>query len=172
MSIMRSGEDKLTTQIRAEVKSRPQQLPPINADTYEPTKDEAEAMLTAVRKRADGWRSGLAATVALVLASLAIKPGDGFMRYTGDTRTQLMLLLGGSIVSALAGLLFLVKAANGPTWLTDLVGPTATPRRYIARAAGARSDLRRGQFVWMFSLVLFCTAVAVTWFAALPPSAG
>lgn len=39
----------------------------------------AKSALEATRKRAEGWRNGAAATLALVLASLAIKPGDGLM---------------------------------------------------------------------------------------------
>lgn len=135
---------------------------------YEPTADEAQKMLEVVRKRADGWRNGIGATFALILASLAIKPGDGFMKYTGDTRTALMTVLGLSITSALVGLLLLVRAANGPSWLTELVGPTATPERYLRRAAGARNDMRLGQLAWAASLVLFCIAVAITWFSPLP----
>ena len=127
-------------------------------------------MLEAVRKRADGWRNGIGATFGLILASLAIKPGEGFMKYTGDTRTLLMLLLGASLASALVGLFLLVNAANGPTWLTELVGDQASAQRYLRRFVGARRDLRRGQFAWGVSLFLFCAAVAVTWFVAAPVS--
>lgn len=135
-----------------------------------PTPDEAKAMLEAVRKRADGWRNGIGATFTLILASLAIKPGDGFMKYTGDTRTMLMWLLGLSILSALIGLLLLVNAANGPVWLTELVGAQASTRRYLRRYIGAQADLRRGQVAWALSLLLFCAAVAATWLTDPPPS--
>jgi len=141
-----------------------------DAEPYEPTVDEAKAMLEAVRKRADGWRNGVGATFTAILASLAIKPGEGFMKYTGDTRTQLMLLLGLSLASGLTALLLLVKAANGPTWLTELVGPDATPGRYLARVAGARRDLESGRWAWAASLTLFCLAVALTWKTGTPPT--
>lgn len=137
---------------------------------YEPTAEEAKVMLDAVRKRAEGWRGGLAATVGLVLASLAIKPGDGFMKYTGDVRTVLMVLLALSLSSALVGLFLLVKAANGPTWLFELVGPQATADAYLKRVVGARRDLGRGQVAWVLALLLFSVAVAVTWFAGTPPA--
>ncbi|MEX1909763.1 hypothetical protein L6241_15895 [Janibacter sp. Y6] len=48
----------------------------IGTTTYEPSVQEAEAMLQAVRKRADGWRNGVGATLTLVLASPAVKPGE------------------------------------------------------------------------------------------------
>lgn len=48
----------------------------IGTTTYEPSVQEAEAMLQAVRKRADGWRNGVGATLTLVMASLAVKPGE------------------------------------------------------------------------------------------------
>ncbi|CAN7314301.1 hypothetical protein [Knoellia sp. LjRoot47] len=136
--------------------------------TYQPTADEARTMLEVVRKRADGWRNGIGATFTLILASLAIKPGEGFMKYTGDTRTALMIVLGLSIASALAGLLLLVRAANGPSWLTELAGPAATPERYLQRVAGAREDMRRGQLAWGLALALFAIAVGITWFSPLP----
>ncbi|WP_191563724.1 hypothetical protein [Janibacter melonis] len=140
----------------------------IGTTTYEPSVQEAEAMLQAVRKRADGWRNGVGATLTLVLASLAVKPGEGFMKYTGDTRVALMLLIGGSLVSALVALFLLVNAANGPTWLRELVGHEATPQRYLRRVVGARRDLRVGQGLWVVSLLLFCGAVLATWLTPLP----
>ncbi|GGB81540.1 hypothetical protein N798_00145 [Knoellia flava TL1] len=161
---------QLKSDLGSDIKERgPQAQDELTAEgTYEPTADEAKTMLEAVRKRADGWRNGIGATFTLILASLAIKPGEGFMKYTGDTRTALMAVLGLSIASALAGLLLLVRAANGPSWLTELVGPDATPERYLHRVAGARQDMRRGQLAWGLSLVLFCIAVGVTWFSASP----
>ncbi|EAP97108.1 hypothetical protein JNB_16524 [Janibacter sp. HTCC2649] len=133
-----------------------------------PTSEEAKAMLEAVRKRADGWRNGIGATFTLILASLAIKPGEGFMKYTGDTRSLLMFLLAASLASALVGLFLLVNAANGPTWLTELLGDQANAHRYLRRVVGARRDLRRGQCAWGLSLLLFCLAVAVTWWVGAP----
>jgi hypothetical protein len=139
-----------------------------NRQYADPTVEQAKAMLDAVRKRADGWRNGVAGTFAVILASLAIKPGEGFMKYEGDTRKLLMVLIGLSLSSALFSLYRLVRAANGPTWLAELTGAEATNARFLRRAAGARADLQLGQFAWWVSLLSFSVAVGVTWFAELP----
>lgn len=123
----------------------------------------AKASLEATRKRAEGWRSGAAATLALVLASLAVKPGEGLMKYTGGTRYLLMALVAVSVLCALLSIYRLLRAANGPTWLVDL--PDAAPAvRYYRRLAGARLDLQLGQWLWLASVAFFTIAVAVTWF--------
>ncbi|NHA67633.1 hypothetical protein [Phycicoccus flavus] len=128
----------------------------------------AKAKLEAVRTRADGWRNGVAGTFTLVLASLAIKPGEGFMKYQGVPRYVLMVLLTASLGAALVSLFRMVRAANGPTWLSEL-DADASARRWDIRTAAARHDLQRGRLLWMVSLALFCLAVGVSWVVTPAP---
>ena len=92
---------------------------------------EARAQLDAVRRRAEGWRNGVGATFTLILATLALKPGEGFMAYEGWTKLCLGLLLGASVLLSLVALLLLVRAANGPGWLKELSGHQATADRHL-----------------------------------------
>lgn len=128
----------------------------------------AKAQLDGIRKRAEGWRSGVAGTFTLILASLAIKPGEGFMKYEGTTQTVLACLLGSSIAISLIGLLLLVRSANGPSWLEELSGEDASEARYLRRARGAYLDFVLGRFAWALALVLFVIAVGVTWVVEPP----
>lgn len=129
----------------------------------EARREWAKSALEATRKRAEGWRNGATATLALVLASLALKPGEGLMKYQGDIRTVLMLLVGASVVCALLAAYRMTRAANGPGWLLEL-SPEAPADDWIRRIAGARLDLQVGQQLWIASIILFSGAVGVTWF--------
>lgn len=130
--------------------------------------EEAKAQLDAVRKRAEGWRNGVSATFGLILATLAIKPGEGFMKYEGDPQVVLRILVGASVLLSLAALVLLVRAANGPGWLKELTVAEGTKARYEARAAGAYFDFWCGRWAWALSLFLFLAAVTVTWFVEPP----
>lgn len=122
----------------------------------------AKDALEATRKRAEGWRNGAAVTLGLAIGALAIKPGEGLMKFGGGTRCALMVLVGLSILAALNSIYRLLRAANGPAWLLEL--PDDAPaHRWIRTTAGARLDLQVGQYLWIASVVLFSAAVAVTW---------
>lgn len=129
--------------------------------------DEAIAIaaeqLEAIRKRAEGWRSGVAATFTLILATLAIKPGEGFMKYEGWLEKALGALIGASVLISLAGLLLLIRAANGPSWLQVLSSAEKTEERYLSRARGAYLDFVLGRAAWALALALFLAAVVLTW---------
>ena len=124
--------------------------------------------LAGVRKRAEGWRNGIAGTFTLILASLAIKPGEGFMKYEGGTQILLAWLLGLSVLISLASLLLLIRAANGPSWLQELFGAEANRDRYLKRAQGAYLDFVTARVLWAVALALFMAAVGVTWFVEPP----
>lgn len=128
----------------------------------------AKKQLDAVRKRAEGWRNGVSVTFGLILATLAVNPGEGFMQYDGGTEVTLRWLLGLSVALSLASLTLLIRSAHGPGWLKELSGPEATRQRFEARARGAYFDFWCGRWAWAVSLALFITAVAVTWFVELP----
>lgn len=128
----------------------------------------ARKQLDAVRRRAEGWRNGVSVTFGLILASLAIKPGEGFMLYEGTTEVVLRWLVGLSVLLSLAGLMLLVRAAHGPGWLKELTGAEATAARFEARARGAYFDFWCGRWAWAWSLVLFIAAVTLTWFVDPP----
>ena len=128
----------------------------------------AKKQLDAVRKRAEGWRNGVSVTFGLILATLAIKPGEGFMLYEGTTQVVLRWLVGLSVLLSLAALMLLIRSAHGPGWLKELSGAEATAERFEARARGAYFDFWCGRWAWALSLALFIAAVTVTWFVEPP----
>lgn len=128
--------------------------------------EQAKALLDSVRKRAEGWRTGVAATLGLSFATVAIKgPGEGIAKFDDTQTLGLAVAIGVALVTGLVSLYFLLRAANGPTWL-DMRGPLLTPdaHRYLRRARGAAYDLRWGQLLWAVSLAVFVGTTAVSWF--------
>jgi hypothetical protein len=130
------------------------------------TAEQAKALLDSVRKRADGWRTGVAATLGLSFATVAIKgPGEGIAKFSGHQTLGLAVAVGVALATGLVSLYFLLRAANGPTWL-DMRGPLlqADAHRYLRRARGAAYDLKWGQLLWAVSLAVFIGTTAVSWF--------
>lgn len=129
--------------------------------------DVAKEALKAVRERADGWRAGVATSLALGIGSMTIKgKDDGIGGFEGGEQVALLVLLGLSIVAALLSLWWFLRAAHGPSWLDSTIrqlAGTYDAERYCARAAGAARDLRKGQLAWLGSLVLYCATVVGIW---------
>lgn len=132
------------------------------------TVDVAKNALDAVRKRADGWRNGTATVLGLVFATLVIKkPADTIGAFDGGDRILLTALIAASLVTGLASLFFVLRAANGPSRLDTRIKDFAQARgtlRFLGRAEGASKDLRCGQILFFVALALFAVSVGLTWY--------
>lgn len=131
--------------------------------------EQARELLAEARARADGWRNGVAATLALVFATLALtKAGEGISAYGDGPKLAITLLLSTSIILGLVSLYKMLRAANGPSWLDTRLQDKARPYdagRYLGRAEGVREDLFWGQRFWLLSVMLLLSAVIVSWWA-------
>lgn len=135
---------------------------------------QAAALLAEVRKRAEGWRTGSAALVAIIVVSLALRSEKGWVNtFKG---TQLYVISGLVALALLLALLstwFILRAANGPYRLDTHTRDYRIPhdaKRYYKRAKAAAKDLALGHILLCAGVLLFCLAAFASWI--LVPDAG
>ena len=129
------------------------------------TADGAKLALEAVRKRAEGWRNGVAASTALIFAVLSVKD-EGIAKFGNESLVILAVAAAVTVVVALGSLYKMLRAANGPSWLDTRISDLSKPydaKRYLVRAGGAAHDLKWGQRFWVGSVVGFMAVVLLTW---------
>ncbi len=149
---------------------QPRQLPEVEAFVRKwqgLTDAQAAAVLAAVRKRADDWRAGTASVLGLITATLVVtNVKDSVRIFDQGQRVALAAALGVSALLGLASLWFVIRAANGPSWLDTRVSrirEEAGRDRDLRRARGAAGDLRTGQVLLALAVVVFVALVAMTW---------
>lgn len=143
-----------------------------DAEVAEVSVADARAILESVRKRAEGWRNGVAASLALSFATLAIKkPGDGVGGFEVGWRIAMTVGIALAIGLGFLGLWYLLRAAHGPSWLDMRLrdrGRAYDSARYLRRAFAASKDLGRGIGLWIASVAVFALIVGASWY--LPPA--
>lgn len=138
-----------------------------NGATVVVTLDEATSALDATRKRAEGWRTGSASLVAMIVASLALRPGTGWVTvFSGPKLYVLTGLIAFSLVLAMASMWFTLRAANGPFSLDAKICDYRRPHdvpRIFNRATSAAFELKVGQGLLWFGVLVFAITVFATW---------
>lgn len=140
----------------------------------------AEAALNGVRKRAEAWRTGTAAILTLVTATLVVTDVSKTVHvFDPGGQRLLSMLLVVSALTSLAGLAFVLRAANGPSWLDtrQYRNRWSDAQRDSYRARAAAWDLHCGQVLLAVGVAVFVLLVAVTWgmtpeTVATPPAPG
>lgn len=125
----------------------------------------AKAALEAVRKRAEGWRTGVATSTALIFAVLSVKD-EGIAKFENGSLLLLIVVALVTLAVAMASLFKMLRAANGPSWLDSRISDLNKPydaKRYLIRAAAAAHDLELGQRFWFGSVCGFTLLVILSW---------
>lgn len=173
-----AGEDKPPKSPGLDAKQRPHELRAerravwkstdvARAWASEVTDDQAAKVLQAVRDRAEGWRSGTAAVLALITATLVLG-GDTFdaINEAGAVKPAIVVLIAVAAVLALVSLYFTLRAAHGPAFLDTKIRETiveAALVRDMRRAGAAAADLKLAQWLLGAAVVAFLTALVIMW---------
>lgn len=137
------------------------------APQIELTLAQSEETLVATRKRAEGWWTGSASLMALIVASLALRSGSGWMtEFSGKQLHAISIAVAVALGLALGSMWLTLRAANGPYRLDTRTRDYYTPhdgKQIFKRAHGAATNLLWGQVMLWAGVLVFCLAAFASW---------
>jgi hypothetical protein len=131
----------------------------------------AAASLATVRSSAEKWQAAIASILGLLGVSGLITGPDDFLKVQEQWRWPIPILLGLTVVLALAGVVLAARAAHGlPTrgWST---GEAFVERQHRA-AQSAANALWAAIACALAAFVLLSTTVGIIWFAPRADAVG